>query len=498
VQQPLFVPRTKLRPPRIPEDVLVRMRLLPKLDGTETLTLVVAPAGYGKTTLVTSWLAQGRHPYAWLSLEGDDNKLGIFVAGLVCAIRRLVPAFGGELLDLVQSESSRQTPAAILYSLFNALDTVERHFVLVLDDYHHIVDNSVHQLLWGLLLHPPRHLHLVLTARHDPPLPPRGRMQGTIHEIRARDLRFQAAEIREFLAQFAVRHLITPQSIAAFTELSEGWAVPLRLMATVMRQRQDVTSLEEALRKCDGFLLDYLEAEVIGQFPVDVQTFLTHTSLLDWLNVSLCDAVLKAACVSVDSAATLRMLVAAGIFVEPLDDSGDWFRYHELFRILLQHRLRRTFSKQLVAALQQSAKDWLEQHGLGPIYACDTSSGTTPSLHTEAAKLLPNTLPIPPIAPYLPPDRTATRIGYARRELLTYREMDVMDLLGQRLTNKEIARALTISCDTVRQHTVSIYRKLGVANRRQAVAKADACGLMTDLRMGEPQQPADTVPPQPQ
>ena len=142
------------------------------------------------------------------------------------------------------------TPELLLPILLNELDQLDQDFVLVLDDYHHIADSSIHQLLWGLLAHPPRPLHLVLTARHDPPIPPRIRLQGAVTELRARDLSFTAAETGEFLRQFAEQPL-DAQAIAALVQQSEGWAVSLRLVALFLRQRQDVTCLQDALPGAD-------------------------------------------------------------------------------------------------------------------------------------------------------------------------------------------------------------------------------------------------------
>ena len=167
-----FVPRTKLRPPRLSQDLLRRPRLLEKLQRPQTLSLVIAPAGYGKTTLVSTWLAQSGVPYAWLSLEREDDTLPGFLAGFAAALRRLVPALDGELEKLLQTPSGepngeqvqQQILQQILPILLNALDGLEERFVVVLDDYHHVHDATIHQLICRLLEHPPRALQLVLTG----------------------------------------------------------------------------------------------------------------------------------------------------------------------------------------------------------------------------------------------------------------------------------------------------------------------------------------------
>lgn len=478
-----FVPRTKLRPPRLPEDVLLRPWLCEKLDRTQTLTLVTAPAGYGKTTLVNTWVTRANRPYAWLSLDPEDNTFVGFAAALLLAMRSIFPTFGDEVIELLGTESPGPTPDAVLPLLLNALNRVDQDFIVVLDDYHCITDTAVHKVLWALLTHPPQHMHLVLTARYDPPIPPRLRLQGTVHEIRASDLSFREEEIQEFLARFAAWPL-DRETVTAIHRQTEGWAVPLRLMGAVLRQRRDVTSFGDALRKSGGHLLDYLDAEVIGALAKDVQTFLTCTSILKRLNAELCDAAIGEMLPGFDSTRTLRMLADNGIFVERLDgeSGGEWFRYHELFRILLQHRLRSSEGCELMALLERRAEAWCEQHGLAA--ACELRTLTMasgeqyqvpPATPTPAGSTPATPPPVPVVR--LPAKPAANPAG-----LLTFREMDVMALLSQRLSNKEIARTLGISHETVRQHTVNIYRKLGVGNRRQAIVRASTWGLTPDMQ----------------
>lgn len=485
-----FVPRTKLRPPRLPDDLLPRPSLWEKLDQVETLTLVVAPAGYGKTTLVGTWVARCNRPYAWISLDPEDNTLVGFVIAMVLAMRRAFPTFGGELLELLAQQAADLTPGSVMPLLLNALDTVDQPFVLVFDDYHVISDTTVHQVLWQLLANPPHPMHLVLTARYDPPIPAGIRLQGTVNEIRAGDLRLDTAEIQAFLAHFTKQPTDT-HDVAIFCEQAEGWAVSMRLLG-VMMQQQGLASVGSALRKCSGYLLEYLEAEVIGSLDADVQTFLTRTSILKRLSAELCDVAAGELLPRLDSAATLQMLSDKGIFVEPLDEGGEWYRYHELFRILLQHRLYRLEGERAVEQLEARVGTWCERHGVS-----EAAGGTRDLRMLAAGNLAENVaetkaetgaekpatpvahaVPLPWRMPIAKPPPPPTR---NRDDLLTFREMDVMELLNQRLTNKEIAHKLGISYETVRQHTVNIYRKLGVENRRQAIVQATAWGIMADI-----------------
>ncbi len=490
-----FVPRTKFHPPRLPSDILLRSRLLARLDRPAALALIIAPAGYGKTTLAGTWLAGCRRPGAWISLDGEDSVLPVFLHRFVTGVRCVFPTFGEEILRLCAAQAeltarptTELTPALVLPILLNELDRLEQDFVLVLDDYHRIADSSIHELLWGLLAHPPRPLHLVLTARHDPPIPPRLRVQGAVTELRARDLSFTAAETGEFLRQF-VEQPLDAQAIAELVQQSEGWAVSLRLVALCLRQRQDVSCLQDVLRGCGRSLLGYLDSEVIDRLPADVQLFLARTSILSQLNGALCDAVVGDSLPAIDSLATLRMLEQAGIFVTSLDAERQWFEYHGLFRTLLQHKLHKTHEPAEIDVLHQRATAWCELHKLyedtSPHALTGGDQAGAVALLAHPRPLLPGMLEVqqterwrsffaragelPAVAP-APSERNI-------RSVLTYREMDVLLLLHQRLTNKEIAHSLCISPDTVRQHSVSIYRKLGVKNRRQAVLQADALGF---------------------
>ena len=487
-----FVPRTKLRPPRLSEDLLRRPRLIEKLDRPQTLSLVIAPAGYGKTTLVNTWLAQSGVPYAWLALEREDDTLPRFLAGLAAALRRLVPTLDGELEKLLQTPSGEPNENQILQQilplLLNALDGLEERFVVVLDDYHHVHDATIHQLICRLLEHPPRALQLVLTARYDLPLPPRLRYRGSVTEIRARELGFTEQEAQAFLGQF-VAEPIAAQAVASLVRKSEGWAVPLRLAAMLIAQRQDAAALDKALQICERSLLDYLDAEVIGHLPGDVKTFLVRTSILNRLNASLCDAVLGTGLGEeqhgIDSKAALRMLVDNGVFVEQLDGSGEWFHYQELFRYLLERRIRNTHSAEEIDAFTRRARVWQEQHDQGEQAGeaqCYVPVGTD---MIAALPPVQNGFDALWMAAQAAVGSRAVQIvksqppaGQQARVLLTYREMDVLALLCERLTNKEIAYKLGVSPETVRQHTVNLYRKLGVTGRRQAIVQAHTLGLM--------------------
>ena len=484
-----FVPRTKLRPPRLAEDLLRRPRLIEKLQRPQTLSLVIAPAGYGKTTLVSTWLAQCGVPYAWLSLEPDDDTLPAFLAGLVVTLHYLVPALDGKLLPLLQAPREELSLRQALPTLLNTLNELEERFVVVLDDYHHLRDPAIHQLICGLLEHPPRSLQLVLAARYDPPLPPRLRYNGNVTEIRAHELSFTEQEAQAFLGQFVAEPL-GAQAVAGLVQESEGWAVALRLAAALIYQCQEAGALDAALHMSERSLLDYLDAEVIGRLGDNVQTFLARTSILNSLHASLCDEVLRETQrggeVGIDSKEMLRMLADNGVFVEQLDEAGEWFRYQELFRYLLQRRLRSTHAAEEIERFTQRARVWHAQHGQNGAGGerAAVGGGPLPSGVRDGFAAgrqgLEQVWTIPPAADEARNQRQAARPPTAAEQassLLTYREMDVLTLLCDRLTNKEIAGRLGISTETVRQHSVHVYRKLGVNGRRQAIVQARVMGL---------------------
>ncbi len=487
-----FVPRTKLRPSRLPDDILLRTRLFEKLDRLSTLALIIAPAGYGKTTLISSWLVQADQPYAWLSLESADSTLPAFLAAFVAAVRTLFPGFGGVLLDLLQDAALELAPALVLPILLNELDALEQDFTLVLDDYHHITCPSIHQVIWGVLTYPRRPLRLVVTARHDPPVPLRLRSCGAVIEIRAAELSLTAAETSEFL-RGSVRQPLAAECVAGLVRQAEGWAVPLRLLAIFMCQRQDSAAPKAVLHLCERSLLDYLDAEVIGHLPTAVQAFLAYTSVLPLLNGALCDDVLTGALPGIDSTAVLQELEQAGLFVERLDEAGTWYRYHSLFRTLLERRLRITHDPPTADAIEQRARSWYEQHDLAETLRAHTiclggqSTAGDVAPHTQSLPVRDNgaahrACNTPGTFSAALPVRPPAHVARNLHAELTFREMDVLLLLNQRLTNKEIGRALGIACETVRQHTVNIYRKLGVDNRRQAIVQAHDMGLMEASR----------------
>src|SRR6266581_1713221 len=360
---------TKLYIPRLRPNVVSRSRLLERLnEGLHgKLTLISAPAGFGKTTLVSEWLAGGARPAAWLSLDEGDNDLTRFLTYLVAALQTIAATLGAGVSGALQSPQP-PPPESILTALLNDITTISDHFVLVLDDYHVLAAKPVDQALTFLLEHLPPHLHLVIATREDPLLPlARLRARGHLTEVRAVDLRFTPSEAAGFLNQVMGLGL-SAQDIAALEDRTEGWIAGLQLAAISLQGQQDATSFITSFTGSHHFVLDYLLEEVLQQQSESLQTFLLRTSILDRLCGPLCDAVLMDP--SASGQETLEYLERANLFIVPLDNERRWYRYHHLFADLLRQRLHQSTAsspgdeRDGVAELHRRASQWYEDNGL--------------------------------------------------------------------------------------------------------------------------------------
>src|SRR5437764_2446617 len=330
------------------------------------LTLVSAPAGFGKTTLLAQWFAESGMPVAWLSLEAGDNELVRFLSYLIAALQTLDPRVGAVALALLQMPQQARAET-VLTLLTNDVGSHGRDggdFALVLDDYHVIEAKAIDQSLTYLVEHLPPQMHLVIATREDPQLPlARLRARGHLTELRATDLRFTPSEAAAFLNQGMGLNL-SAEDIAALETRTEGWIAGLQLAALSLQGHQDSTSFIKSFTGSHHFVLDYLVEEVLQQQPESIQTFLLRTSILDGLCGSLCDAVLLNP--SVSGSATLEYIEHANLFLVPLDNERRWYRYHHLFADLLRQRLEQSGGKHALAVpeLHRRASQWYEQHGL--------------------------------------------------------------------------------------------------------------------------------------
>jgi len=326
------------------------------------LTLISAPAGFGKTTLVSTWAAGCDRQVAWLSLDEGDNELTRFLIHLVASLRTIAAGIGEAVLEPLQSP---QPPPAelVLTALLNDLTTTPCNLVLVIDDYHVIDAKPVDTALTFLLEHLPPQIRLVIATREDPQLPlARLRGAGQLSELRVTDLRFNRSEAAEFLSQAMGLHL-SAEDVATLETRTEGWIAGLQLAALSLQGHPDPSSFVESFSGSHHFVLDYLLEEVLQRQPESVQTFLLRTSILDRLCGSLCDAVLRDR--PADGQTNLEFLERANLFVVALDNERHWYRYHHLFADLLRQRLQqRTRASEDLVELHTRASQWYEEHGL--------------------------------------------------------------------------------------------------------------------------------------
>jgi LuxR family transcriptional regulator, maltose regulon positive regulatory protein len=361
---------TKLYTPPPRPNLVRRSRLVERLNAGlhHKLTLISAPAGFGKTTLVSEWLAGCERPAAWLSLDEGDNDPARFLMYLVAAVQTIAASVGEGVLGVLQSP---QPPPieSMLTTLLNDITTISVHFVLVLDDYHAIDAKPVDHALTFLLDHLPPHMHLVIATREDPQLPlARLRVGGQLTELRVADLRFTHSEAAEFLDQ-VMGLTLSAEDVAALEARTEGWIAGLQLAAISLQGHPDATSFITSFTGSHHFVMDYLVEEVLQQQAESVQTFLLRTSILDRLCGPLCDAVVLDPAASGQS--TLESLERANLFIVPLDNERRWYRYHHLFADLLRQRLHQSAAaspadaRGSVAELHQRASQWCEDHRLG-------------------------------------------------------------------------------------------------------------------------------------
>jgi LuxR family maltose regulon positive regulatory protein len=322
------------------------------------LTLVSAPAGFGKTTLLAEWLtvaAAGGRSVAWLSLDQRDNDPALFWTYLVAALNTGLPGGGAGGLSLLQPP---QPPnEAGLVALLNDLDAISNDVVLVLDDYHVIDARDVQDAMAFLLEHLPPQVHLVIASRTDPPLPlARLRGRGELAEIRAADLRFTPSEAAEYLNE-VMGLALTSADVAALEGRTEGWIAALQLAALSMQGREDTAAFIDGFAGDDRYIVDFLAEEVLQRQPEHVQHFLLQTSILDRLSGPLCDAVTG----QDGGKAKLTALERGNLFLVPLDDRRRWYRYHQLFADVLHARLLDEQPDD-VPELHRRASAWHEQN----------------------------------------------------------------------------------------------------------------------------------------
>jgi LuxR family maltose regulon positive regulatory protein len=348
---------TKLHIPVIATDAVVRPRLTTKLNLSlkHRLTLVIAPAGFGKTTLLAAWAQAAPCPVGWLSLDEQDDSWQRFMRYLIHAFRSITPNFGIDILALLDS-LHRPQPETLMTQMANEMAFIQESCVVILDDFHVLDDLSIYHTLEFLLTHLPPQVHFIIASRTEPAFNlPLLRGRGQLLELNSADLRFTAIEVEQFLTD--VMHLQLTASDRVTLEMrTEGWVTGLQLAALSLQSQPDPSSFLAAFTGTHRYIADFLFEEVLRHQSAEIQRFLLYTSIVDRMSGELCDVLLETR----NGQATLESIEAAGLFVMPLDSTRQWYRYHQLFAEMLRLYLRRVYPDQ-VQRLHEKASRWYEQ-----------------------------------------------------------------------------------------------------------------------------------------
>lgn len=431
MESPLL--HSKLGAPRCTPTLLSRPRLTKQLglQAEGRLTLLSAPAGFGKTTLVTDWMRQQSNPVAWLTLDEQDNDPILFWRYLVAALRAVDGRLGLQSQAVLagNSKASLQTVVTFLINDIISHSNPDTLFTLVLDNFHWIHSAPIHQSLSYFIQHQPPQLHVLLIGRADPPLSlARLRVEGRLLELRAADLRLTPGEVGLFFNQVMALN-VSDAALHTLVEQTEGWAAGLQLVALSLRQRsaEDAAWLLEAFSGVRQHVFSYLVEEVLRYQADDVRQFLQKTAVLRQFCAPLCTAVTD----HEDAAHLLRRLSADNLFITPLDEEGLWYRYHPLFAEML---------------------------------CADLDAATQHECQRRAARWYAGQQPRQDAASNL-------------LDPLTEREREILELIALGHSNRQIAEALFISVGTVKGHVNHIFGKLNVKSRSQALLRAREWGL---------------------
>lgn len=356
---PILATKLYVPPPR--SRAVFRPRLIKQLNqGLHSkLILISAPAGFGKTTLVSEWVGELERATAWLSLDERDNDLIRFLTYFIHALQTIAPTIGEGLLAVLQSHQVASTES-LLTVLLNEISTISDNFVLILEDYHVIDATPIDNALSFLVENQPPQMLLVITTRDDPHLSlNRLRARGQLTEVRSHDLRFTLSETAEFLNQ-TMNLDVSAEDIAILETRTEGWIAVLQLAAISLQGHQNTTRFIQSFTGSHHFVLDYLLEEVLQQQSEDIQKFLLYTSVLSRMCGELCDAIMPDS--KTDGQTMLENIERANLLIVPLDNTRHWYRYHHLFADVLQSRLQKEYPDQ-VSGMHQRASKWYEQHG---------------------------------------------------------------------------------------------------------------------------------------
>ncbi len=346
---------TKLHPPQSRRSIVHRQRLFDKLNGAPAkLILVAAPAGFGKSTLIIDWLHENKKTYAWLSLEETENDQRRFYQYIVTTLQTVNASLGDKLVPALQG-SSVPSSETIITHLINDIYEYGGSIKLVLDDYYFIEERGIHHAVNFLIEHLPPNMQLVISTRVDPLLPlHRMRARGELIEIRERDLRFTPEEASGFFESMHIR--LSPDDINQLATRTEGWIAGLQLAAVSLNETRDVKKFIDSFTGSSRYVLDYLVEEVLNRQSKEIQMFLLQTSILKRFNADICNMITG----GMNAQKIIEQLERSNLFLIPLDERREWFRYHHLFSELLQYRLRQLYPG-LIEELHHNASLWFEE-----------------------------------------------------------------------------------------------------------------------------------------
>ncbi len=352
---------SKVRKPRIQPELVRRSHLTELIENGSwrKLTLVCAPPGFGKTTLLIEWSQETHFPVCWFQEDEQDNLIDNFLAYLCLSIQQVWPEFGSELLQMVKL-TPRPEIDFFANTFIRELENLPQKICLILDDHHLITNSEIHHFLRIVLDYLPQNIHLIISGREDPPLPlGRYRAKNELSEIRTSDLRFNKIETKELID--SITHtVLSPSALEALHGRTEGWAAGIQLAGLSILESTDIDKFIQDFTGSNRFILDYLLEDVLNRQPVEIREFLLKTSILDKFNISLCSAVTGIA----DAEQLFARIKAANLFLTPLDENSDWYRYHHLFSDLLQFRLKQEVNSSEVKALHASAAKWMETNSM--------------------------------------------------------------------------------------------------------------------------------------
>jgi LuxR family maltose regulon positive regulatory protein len=361
IEQPLL--RTKLAAPQIPPQFVHRPRLTEQISrGVKgPLTLLAAPAGFGKTNLLIEWTEETDLPVAWLTLDSDDNEAGRFFRYLITALQTLEPGLGAEALDFIQSTRGERLDVGLTL-LINEIAALPQEMAVVLDDFHAIHEPAILQGLRFFLKHRPRNLHLVLATRSEPALELAFlHARGQVVELGTADLRFTGEEVALLFRQFLGVSLPV-ETVQVLAERTDGWVTALQMAALSLRHEADPAALLANLQGDAHYLIDFLAEEVLDRQPKEIRQFLLRSAILDLLNGRLCEAVVNPEAQPGYGAVMLNRLEQAQLFIIALDEKREWFRYHRLFTDFLRH-VQAKINPAEIPTLHKRAATWFEQNG---------------------------------------------------------------------------------------------------------------------------------------